>query len=123
MLAGLPLIAFVSTTDAGRAAWFFRDVLGLKLASESPFALEFECAGTMLRVTPVDKVAPAPYTVLGWRVPDIATTVRSLAEAGVHLEKFAGMAQSDDGIWTAPSGAKIAWFKDPDGNLLSVSQF
>jgi catechol 2,3-dioxygenase-like lactoylglutathione lyase family enzyme len=123
MLAGLPLIAFVSTTDTGRAVHFFRDLLGLKLVSESPFALEFDCAGTILRVTPVDKVVPAPYTVLGWRVPDIAATVRSLAGAGVHLEKFAGMVQSQDGIWTAPSGAKIAWFKDPDGNVLSVSQF
>ena len=123
MLAGAPLIAFVSATDADRARRFFRDVLGLGLVSESPFALEFECAGTMLRVTMVDKIAPAPYTVLGWQVPGIAATVRSLVGAGVKLERYEGMGQSDDGIWTAPSGAQVAWFKDPDGNLLSISQF
>ena len=123
MLAGAPLIAFVSATDADRARRFFRDVLGLSLVSESPFALEFDCAGTMLRVTLVDKMAPAPYTVLGWQVNDIATMVQSLAEAGVKLERYDGMAQSDDGIWSAPSGARVAWFKDPDGNVLSISQF
>jgi catechol 2,3-dioxygenase-like lactoylglutathione lyase family enzyme len=123
MLDSFALIAFVSATDADRARRFFRDTLGLKLVSESPFALEFDCAGTMLRVTLVETIAPAPYTVLGWQVPDIATTVWVLAKAGVKLEKFEGMAQTEDGIWTAPSGAKVAWFKDPDGNMLSVSQF
>ena len=123
MLDSAPLIAFVSATDAHRARRFYGDTLGLQLNSESPFALEFDSAGTMLRVTLVDKIAPAPYTVLGWQVPDIATTVRSLAKVGVKLEKFAGMAQTEDGIWTAPSGARVAWFKDPDGNLLSVSEF
>jgi catechol 2,3-dioxygenase-like lactoylglutathione lyase family enzyme len=123
MLDSAPLIAFVSATDADRARRFFRDVLGLRLVSESPFALEFDCAGTMLRVTLVDKMAPAPYTVLGWRVSDVAATVRSLARAGVSLERYEAMTQSQDGIWTAPSGAKVAWFKDADGNLLSVSEF
>jgi catechol 2,3-dioxygenase-like lactoylglutathione lyase family enzyme len=123
MLDSAPIIAFVSATDADRARRFFRDTLGLRLNSESPFALEFDCGGTMLRVTLVETIAPAPYTVLGWQVPDVATTVRSLAKAGVKLEKFEGMAQTEDGIWTAPSGAKVAWFKDPDGNMLSVSQF
>ena len=104
------------------APGFFGDTSGSSWF-ESPFALEFDCAGTMLRVTLVDKVVAAPYTVLGWQVPDIATSVRSLAEAGVKLEKFEGMAQTEDGVWTAPSGAKVAWFKDPDGNVLSVSQF
>jgi catechol 2,3-dioxygenase-like lactoylglutathione lyase family enzyme len=123
MLDNAPLIAFVSATDTDRARRFFRDTLGLQLVSESPFALEFDCAGTMLRVTLVETIAPAPYTVLGWQVPDIATTVGALAKAGVTLEKFEGMAQTEDGIWSAPSGAKVAWFKDPDGNVLSVSQF
>ena len=123
MLDSAPLIAFISASNAERARRFFRDVLLLKLKSESPFALEFDCAGTMLRVTLVDKIVAAPYTVLGWQVPDIARTVGDLAEAGVGLEKFEGMVQTDDGIWTAPSGAKVAWFKDPDGNLLSVSEF
>ena len=76
----------------------------------------------MLRVTLVDKIVAAPYTVLGWQVPDIAATVRS-RRGRRRLEKFEGMVQTDDGIWTAPSGAKVAWFKDPDGNLLSVSEF
>src|SRR5262245_15134157 len=122
MLTKAPLIAFVSVTDATRARQFYEDVLGLQLAEESPFALEFDCAGTMLRVTLASHVPPAPYTVLGWRVDDIEETVWALAAAGVSPQIYEGLGQSEAGIWTAPSGAKIVWFKDPDGNLLSVTE-
>jgi len=123
MLDTSPLIAFVSVTDATRARHFYRDLLGLPLVGESPFALEFDCAGTMLRVALTNHVAPAPYTVLGWRVADIDEIVRSLAAVGIDLEIFEGLGQSETGVWPAPSGAKVAWFKDPDGNLLSVTEF
>jgi catechol 2,3-dioxygenase-like lactoylglutathione lyase family enzyme len=123
MLGSSSLIGFVSVTDATRARHFYRDVLGLQLVDESPFALEFDCVGTMLRVALANHVTPAPYTVLGWRVDDIESTVRSLQQAGVAIQIFEGFGQSEVGIWRAPSGAKVAWFKDPDGNLLSVTQF
>ncbi len=85
--------------------------------------LVFDAGGTMLRVTTVQKVAAAQYTVLGWQVEDIAATVKVLQKAGVKFERFEGMPQDELGVWTAPGGAKIAWFKDPDGNMLSVTEF
>lgn len=117
------LIGFVSTTDPGRARQFYGDVLGLKLRSESPFALVFDANGTMLRVTKAEELAVAPYTVLGWRVADIAQTVGDLNGRGVALLRFEGMDQDALGIWTTPGGDRVAWFKDPDGNTLSVTQF
>jgi hypothetical protein len=75
-----------------------------------------------LRVNLVDQIAVAPYTVLGWTVPDMAGAIGSLHASGVTFERFEGMDQSDLGVWTAPSGAQVAWFKDPDGNTLSITQ-
>ena len=117
------LIAFVATQDPGRAKVFYRDVLGLRLLSEDPFALVFDAAGTMLRVTTVQKAATAAYTVLGWQVEDIMQTAKNLEAAGVSLERYPGMDQDELGIWTSPGGARIAWFKDPDQNTLSITQF
>jgi catechol 2,3-dioxygenase-like lactoylglutathione lyase family enzyme len=118
------IVAFVATRDADRARAFYRDTLGLHLVAEQlPFALVFDAHGTMLRVTIVRDIVVAPYTVLGWEVPDIAGTAVELAAAGVKLERYPGMPQDDLGIWTSPSGARVAWFKDPDGNTLSVTQF
>lgn len=123
MLDNAPLIAFVTVSDATRARHFYTDILGLELVEEGPFALEFDCAGTMLRVALANHVVPAPYAVLGWRVENIDETVHKLAAAAIGLQYFDGLGQSEDGIWQSPSGARIAWFKDPDGNLLSVTQF
>jgi catechol 2,3-dioxygenase-like lactoylglutathione lyase family enzyme len=117
------LISFVATTDLARARDFYGDVLGLPLDDESPFALVFQDNATMLRITAVPSLEPAPYTVLGWAVPDISSTVRDLRERGVAFERFAGVDQDELGIWHAPSGARVAWFKDPDGNTLSLTQF
>src|SRR2546423_6002775 len=117
------LVAFTATTDPNRAKAFYRDILGLTLVSEDSFALVFNVHGTMLRVTTVQEVARAKYTVLGWDVPDIARTANELKNAGVPLERFPGMHQDELGIWKSPSGASIAWFKDPDGNTLSITQF
>ncbi len=105
------------------AKHFYRDQLGLALASEDGFALVFDVNGTMLRVTLVKEVVAAPYTVLGWEVADIANAVRELQKSGIRLERFPGLEQDELAIWTAPGGsARVAWFKDPDGNMLSVSQ-
>ena len=122
MLAASPIVAFVATTDPSRAKAFYRDVLGLLLISEDEYALVFDAHGTMLRVAIVGELVVAPYTVLGWQVSDIDATVRGLGAKAVKFERYPWMEQDDLGIWSAPSGAKVAWFKDPDGNLLSVSR-
>ncbi len=117
------IIAFVATRDPDRAKTFYRDTLGLSLVSEDPFALVFDAHGTMLRVTTVPKVAAAACTVLGWRVPNIVTASHALRNAGVTFERYVGMRQDKRGVWKSPSGARVAWFKDPDGNTLSITQF
>ena len=122
MFGTAKLVAFAAARDAARAKAFYRDVLGLRLISEDGFALVFDAHGTTLRVSLVKEVAAAPYTVLGWEVAGIEVAVRGLNAAGVQLERYPGMQQDDLGIWRAPDGASVAWFKDPDGNLLSVSQ-
>jgi predicted enzyme related to lactoylglutathione lyase len=123
MLDQRSIIAFSATNDPERAKKFYRDVLGLPLEEESPFALVFRAGGTMLRVQKTQGHKPAPHTLLGFDVPDIDADVRALSQRGVKLERYSGMEQDDLGIWRAPDGAKIAWFKDPDGNLLSLTQF
>ncbi len=125
VLGAAKLVAFLPTTHADRAAKFFRDKLGLKLVSdERPFALVFDANGTMLRVTIVNELKAHPFTVLGWEVADIEETMDRLAGAGIAFLRFPGMNDKDArGIWTAPSGARIAWFNDPDGNVLSLTEF
>jgi catechol 2,3-dioxygenase-like lactoylglutathione lyase family enzyme len=122
MLGSSDLVAFVATTDLARARAFYAGTLGLSLMEESPFACVFDAHGTTLRVTPVGEIRTAPYTVLGWTVDDIAATVKALGVAGVSSERFAGMDQDERGVWTTPNGAQVAWFTDPDGNVLSVTQ-
>ncbi len=122
MLSDSELIAFAATTDLARARSFYGDTLGLRFVTEDDFAVSFDANGTRLRVSKVDQVAVAGYTVLGWVVDDIAASVRALAERGVEFQRFPWMTQDDLGIWTAPGGAKVAWFKDPDGNTLSLTQ-
>jgi catechol 2,3-dioxygenase-like lactoylglutathione lyase family enzyme len=122
-LGSSKLVGFVATRDAARAKAFYRDRLGLRLVSEDSFAVVFDANGTMLRVTPVREIALAQYTVLGWEVTDIVAKAKELTKAGVKFERFeAFMKQDELGIWDAPGGARVAWFKDPDGNLLSISQ-
>jgi catechol 2,3-dioxygenase-like lactoylglutathione lyase family enzyme len=123
LLNSYKLIAFVGTKDAKSAKEFYADRLGLRMLSNDGFALVFDAHGTMLRVTLVPKVMAAGYTVLGWEVPDISAAARELIRVGVKLERFPSMEQDELGVWTAPGGvARIAWFKDPDGNVLSISQ-
>lgn len=122
MLASSKVVAFLATSDAARAKAFYGEVLGLRLLSEDGFAVVFDANGTTLRVAIVREVVPAPYTVLGWDVADIAATARRLSGAGVVFERYGWLQQDELGIWNSPSGAKVAWFKDLDGNVLSVSQ-
>jgi len=117
------LMCFVATRNAAAALTFYRDTLGLTLLEDGPFALAFDVGGTMLRVQKVGELVPAKHTVLGWEVTDIAAAARDLAERGVGFERYDGMGQDELGIWTSPSGARIAWFKDPDDNTLSLTQF
>ena len=123
MLGSGKLVGFVGVGDAERAKVFYRDTLGLKLVLEElPFALVFDCQGTALRVTLVREVMAAPYTVLGWAVTDITVAARRLTEAGVQFQRYPQIQQDELGIWTTQGGARVAWFQDPDGNLLSISQ-
>ena len=122
MLNAADVVAFVGTARADAARVFYGDVLGLPLVDDGPFALVFDAHGVMLRVTRVAAVDPAPYTVLGWHVPDIRAAVEGLGGRGVVFERYPGMRQDELGIWTSPSGARIAWFRDPDGNVLSLTE-
>jgi catechol 2,3-dioxygenase-like lactoylglutathione lyase family enzyme len=123
LLGGAELVAFSATAKAAAAKAFYGETLGLPLESEDPFAVVFDANGTTLRVAIVPKVVPAGYTILSWRVPDVASAVAGLRDAGVKFERYPGMDQDELGIWSSPSGARIAWFKDPDGNTLAVSQY
>jgi len=122
-LSSYNIIGFVTIVDVERAKAFYRDTLGLRLVSEEPpFALVFQANGIMLRLGMGKERPPVQGTVLGWQVPDIAAAVKDLIEAGVSFERYGFMKQDELGIWTSPTGAKVAWFKDPDGNTLSLSE-
>jgi catechol 2,3-dioxygenase-like lactoylglutathione lyase family enzyme len=123
MLTWCEIIAFVPTARPEEAKEFCQGTLGLRLVSDDPAALVFDANGVMLRVAKVKTLTQVPYTVLGWKVKDAASCVRELQAKGVMTLRYEGMKQDDLGVWTSPSGAKIAWFRDPDGNTLSVTQF
>ena len=123
MLRHEKLIAFVAARNLDRARTFYRDTLGLRLVTEDPITLVFDVAGTMLRVAAVQEMTATKYTVIGWQVQDIASTVKTLREAGISFERSTGTAQDETGVWTSPSGARVVWFKDLDGNTLSITQF
>jgi catechol 2,3-dioxygenase-like lactoylglutathione lyase family enzyme len=123
MLSSASIMAFVATENPDKAKAFYQDILSLNLKADEPFALVFDCNGIMLRISKVQKLTPAPFTVVGWKVKDIAAEIRELKSRGVVFEFFKGFHQDDSSVWTSPSGAKVAWFKDPDGNLLSLTEF
>ena len=125
MLGSADLIAFVPTRDPARARKFYEQTLGLELISSDKFALVFNAHGTTLRVANVSDVKdfrPAPFTILGWQVTSAGDSVSDLVKKGVRFERFPGMEQNAQGIWQSPTGAQVAWFKDPDGNILSITQ-
>ena len=123
MLESSDVVAFAAATDLHRARGFYEQTLGLPVVEHNDFACVFDANGTMLRVTAVAEVARAGYTVLGWGVADIAAAVRGLSANGVVFLRYDGMAQDENGIWTTPGGDRVAWFADPDGNTLSLTQF
>lgn len=116
-------IAFIATAKPEAAKTFYSDIVGLKLRDASPFALVFEDSGIMLRVQIVTDHTPPPYTVHGWSVARIEDNVHRLKSRGATFLDYDQLPQDDLGIWTTPEGAKIAWFKDPDGNILSLTEF
>jgi catechol 2,3-dioxygenase-like lactoylglutathione lyase family enzyme len=122
MLSTATLTAFLASADPTRATGFYRDTLGLRLVSDDRFAVVFDCHGVQLRIQKVEKLQPHPFTALGWVVASIRRGAAALAKRGVTFERYAFLEQDDLGVWQAPSGAKVAWFKDPDGNLLSLTE-
>jgi len=123
MLSDCDLVAFLPSADLDRARRFYFEVVGLPIVEDSPVACVFDSNGTLLRVTAVEEVRAVPYTVLGWQVTDLGESVRGLAARGVLLERFEGIDQDELGRWTTPGGDLVAWFKDLDGNVLSLTQF
>jgi catechol 2,3-dioxygenase-like lactoylglutathione lyase family enzyme len=123
MLGSASAIAFLPSTDLDRSRRFFADRLGLTVEEVTPFASVFRAGTTMLRITKVDTLQPQPFTVFGWQVPDIRSTVAELTAADVACLRYEGMDQDPAGVWTTPGGDQVAWFHDPDGNTLSLTQF
>jgi catechol 2,3-dioxygenase-like lactoylglutathione lyase family enzyme len=122
MLGSTNIVAFVPIKDSAKARAFYEGVLGLRFVKDDGFALVLEANGIMVRAAKMKEFTPAQFTILGWQVSDIEQVVRELAAKGVHFEIFGFFKQDELGIWTAPTGDRVAWFKDPDGNILSVSQ-
>jgi catechol 2,3-dioxygenase-like lactoylglutathione lyase family enzyme len=121
-LAQSALVAFIPTRDADRARAFYESTLGLRVVADSPFALILDSRGTTIRIQKVEAFTPHPFTALGWQVADIVATMNELRGRGVAFERYASMPQDHAGIWTAPDGTRVAWFKDPDGNTLALSE-
>jgi catechol 2,3-dioxygenase-like lactoylglutathione lyase family enzyme len=117
------MVGFVNTTDPEKAKAFYGDTLGFRLTGDDDFAVVFDANGTMLRVGKARQFTPAQGTILGWQVDDIHAAVKELVARGVKFEQFnlPFMKQDESGVWMAPGGDQVAWFKDPDGNVLSIS--
>jgi len=123
VLADKNIIAMVPITNGERARAYYVDTLGLRFVKDDGFAVVIDANGNMLRLTKMHEVKPQPFTVLGWEVSNVEDAVRTLQSKGVSFELFHDFMKQDElGIWTAPDGTKVAWFKDPDGNMLSVTQ-
>ena len=116
------MVGFALTTKPEQATAFYRDILGFKFVKDDGFALVFDAHGTMLRISNLKQFTPAQFTVLGWEVEDIESAVHELVKRGVTFERYPGMPQDENAICTFPGEARVAWFKDPDGNVLSLSQ-
>ncbi|HVX19076.1 MAG TPA: VOC family protein [Acidimicrobiales bacterium] len=122
MLDDATLVAFIPVRDTALARPFYEATLGLRVVADTPFALVIDANGTEIRITPVPDLRPQPFTVAGWQVDDIAATVAELVQRGVMFNRYDGMTQDDAGIWHTPGGDRVAWFPDPDGNTLSLTQ-
>jgi catechol 2,3-dioxygenase-like lactoylglutathione lyase family enzyme len=122
MLAQGNLSGFVPTTDYDKARAFYEGKLGFSFVSLDQYALVMSVGGHRIRITKMPNFTPLQGTILGWEVQDIQAVATWLRDRGVTLEKYPLVQDRDLGIWTTPSGDKVAWFKDPDGNILSIAQ-
>jgi catechol 2,3-dioxygenase-like lactoylglutathione lyase family enzyme len=123
MLGASPFVGFIPVADIAVARAFYVSTLELPVIDESPFALVVDAFGTSVRITPVGAFTPHPFTIAGWEVEDIDATITSLVDRGVVFTRYEGMEQRANGVWEAPSGDLVAWFTDPDGNTLSLTEF
>ena len=121
MLSQQKIVAFVAVTDYVKSRAFYEGTLGLKFLSQDNFAMVMESSGTKIRMAKVPNLQPARFTVLGWEVSNIEKMVEDLQSRGVPFDRYGFMPQDGAPIWTAPGGDQVAWFKDPDGNVLSLS--
>jgi hypothetical protein len=122
ILEAAQLVAIICTRDRSRAAIFYRDTLGLSMKLEDDYAVVFEVGGVDLRVSTVPDFTPHEHTVLGFRVPDVAAAIKALGEKGVTCNIYKGFNQDELGIFSLPNSAlRVAWFNDPDVNVLSVT--
>jgi catechol 2,3-dioxygenase-like lactoylglutathione lyase family enzyme len=123
MLGSARLQTLVWSSDLARARPFYSDLLGLRFKAEAQGALVYEVGGGDLRVSPTPSTKPSEHTVLGFAVSNIDDIAEAMAARGLQTERFPGFDHDDRGIWRAPDGTKVLWFRDPDGNLLSVVQY
>lgn len=123
MLAQASIVCLVATKNPKAARHFYEDTLGLRLTEGGPFALVFDANGVMLRIQKVRDLTPAQHTALGLNVADIRSEIAALSAKGIVFQRFDGMPQDEQGIWKSPAGVLVAWFSDPDGNLLSLAQW
>jgi catechol 2,3-dioxygenase-like lactoylglutathione lyase family enzyme len=115
-------VAFIPSTDLDRSRFFYVETLGLRLAEEGDAGLILDIAGTKVWVVKVgDELRAQPFTIFGWQVDDLDGTMAALAERGIEFLRYDGFGQDEAGVWTAPSGTRIAWFEDPEGNNLSLN--
>jgi catechol 2,3-dioxygenase-like lactoylglutathione lyase family enzyme len=121
MLGEATFVAFIPVRSLDSAREFYCGTLGLTVVDQTPVAVVVNAGGASLRLTEVPELRPQGFTVAGWLVSDISSTIASLAKAGVPMTRYEGMVQDDQGVWTAPSGDRVAWFADPDGNVLSIT--
>ena len=122
MLAHATIMAFIASADPERAKAFYSERLGLRLVEDSPYALVYDANGIMLRIQKVEELEPAPFTALGWKVENIAQTIDALSAQGVEFQRYSFLEQDPRGVWTTPDGSRVAWFEDPEGNTLSLTQ-
>jgi catechol 2,3-dioxygenase-like lactoylglutathione lyase family enzyme len=122
VLSNAALVSFVPTLDLERSDVFYSGALGLERVETSPIANAYDANGCALRVTLVEELVPAQHTALGWHVADVTAAIARLGAKGVSFKHYPNLDQDDDGVWTAPGGSRIAWFEDPDGNILSLQE-
>jgi catechol 2,3-dioxygenase-like lactoylglutathione lyase family enzyme len=123
MLNSADIVCFAATKNAEAAKKYYGEVLGLTVIEDSPFALAFDANGTMLRIQKVQEHTPAKHTTLGWKVVDIRAHIAALARKAVRFERYDRLPQDESAVWESPSGALVAWFVDPDGNGLSLTEW